>query len=63
MFESSNEIPVWILIGDLSCLSKETSTDVYLIYLERRFLLQMERNSDEVLSVKAILEANLKEQY
>lgn len=63
MSESSNEIPVWILIGDLSCLCKKTSTDVYLMYLERRFLLQMERKSDEVLSMKAILGANLKGQY
>lgn len=31
--------------------------------LELTFLLQMERNSDEVLSMKAILGANLKEQY
>lgn len=61
--ESPNEIPVWILIGDLCCLYKNTSTDVYLLYLEHRFPLQMERNSDEALSMKAILEACLKELY
>lgn len=60
---SSNEIPVRILIGDLSRTSKKTFTHVLLMYLEHGFLLQMGTNSDCVLPMNAILGANLKEQY
>lgn len=48
---SSNEIPVWILIGDLSRTSKKTFTPVLLMYLEHGFLLQMGTNSDYHLMI------------